>query len=1119
MKNIKLFLIVLLVSLDSCEEKASIEMVGLNRSAITSINDNNQEDTFLHLIPSQTTGITFKNRVKEDEFRNHKSYTQIYNGGGVAIGDLNNDGLPDIYFAGNGADDKIYFNKGNLTFEDVTVSSGIKKYTGGWSYGVNMVDINQDGLLDIYVCKAGPYNVKSYIRNKLFINNGDGTFSEESADYKLDIDTYSVQAAFLDYDLDGDLDMYLANQPKPGSDKIKPDSFGSYVKDIRSGKLRTDTFYENVDGVYEEKTDDAGVVNYGYKNAVAVGDVNKDGYPDLYISTDFGEPDLFYLNNGDKTFTNKIDNNFKHISYYSMGSEFSDIDNDGNLDLYVTDMTPNDHVKSKVFMSSMDVAKFNAFVNAGFHHQYMLNTLQMNDGNASFSEVAQLAGIAKTDWSWAPLFFDIDLDGKKDLFVTNGIKENLNDNDIKEKVFGKQDELQRRLSLDEYLDVVPTVITPNQVFKNQGELAFKDTSKHWMDSTDFNSNGAAYADLDNDGDLDLVLNNMEAIAAIYENRAVAGKTGNSIAISLKGPKNNPFAIGTKISVKLKNQQIFHEHYLSRGYLSSVDPTIVLGVGTTAEIPSIEITWPDGEKVQLNNITSNSKITVTYGLSGNVKDAPKAKKPILAALNAKSIGLSYKHREDKIDDFKKQLLLPYSASQNGPFTDIADVNGDGKEDIFIGGAAGSPGALFLQQSDGAFKMDTNKKLWESDSEYEDLGVLFLDVDGDGDQDMYVASGGASFPEGSTAYQDRLYLNNGSGAFSKSQGALPKMNTSTQVVRANDVDNDGDLDLFIGGRIVPDKYPYTPSSYLLLNEAGVYKDMTTKRAEGFMKAGLVTGAEFTDYDMDGDKDLIISAEWQPLQIFNNSIGHFTKVNSDAFIDTEGIWFSLMATDLDGDGDEDLLAGNLGLNSKFTAKPGKPFHVYCDDFDSNGTYDIVFSKDYNGNLVPMRGRECSSQQMPFITDKFSNFSSFANATLEDIMGKDKLDASLHYQVEDFSSAAFINDGKGNFTRINLPREAQVSPIMDFMITDLDSDGISEIILVGNLYPTEVETTRYDASRGLVLRFVDGAFDVVDHRESGLNIARDSKSLGLINQSNRRLLVIGNNNDEISVLEMPKS
>jgi len=560
MKFTPIFLTLLLFTQFSCKENKDSTITSLDRPAITNMDSNNLDDTFLHLIPSQTTGITFKNSVKEDEYRNHKSYTQIYNGGGVAVGDLNNDGLPDIYFAGNNADDKIYFNKENLTFEDVTAASGIKKYTGGWSYGVNMVDINQDGLLDIYVCKAGPYSVKAYIKNKLFVNQGDGTFTEESAKYKLDIDTYSVQAAFLDYDLDGDLDMYLANQPVPGSDKKKPTSFGKYVKDIKTGKLRTDTFYENVDGVFEEKTDAANVVNYGYKNAVAVGDVNKDGYPDLYVSTDFGEPDLFYINNGNKTFSNKIDDKFRHISYYSMGSEFSDINNDGNLDLYVTDMTPNDHVKSKVFMPSMNVDKFNAFVSAGFHHQYMLNMLQINDGNASFSEVGQLAGIAKTDWSWAPLFFDIDLDGNKDLFVTNGIKENLNDNDIKEKVYGKQDELKRRLSLDEYLDVVPTVITPNQVFKNKGELTFKDTSAHWMDNTEFNSNGAAYADLDNDGDLDLVLNNMEATAAVYENRVVANKTGNSISISLKGPSNNPFAIGTKISLKLKDQEINYSDF-------------------------------------------------------------------------------------------------------------------------------------------------------------------------------------------------------------------------------------------------------------------------------------------------------------------------------------------------------------------------------------------------------------------------------------------------------------------------------------------------------------------------------------------------------------------------------
>ncbi len=556
----------------------------LNKPIVSTLDSENELETYLHMIPNEISGINFENKIVEDDYKNHKSYPQIYNGGGVAVGDLNNDGLPDIYFAGNSVKDKIYFNTGNFTFKDVTEETGISKQNYGWTFGVNMVDINADGLLDIYVCKAGPYSEKKFLWNRLFINNGDGTFKEDAASYGLNISTYSVQSTFFDYDRDGDLDMYLLNHPIPGSDKKLPNNFQKYISLIEDRVLKTDNFYENIDGKYVDKTEAVKLKDYGFKNSISVGDINKDGYPDLYVCTDYGEPDLYYRNNKDKTFTNTIDTNYKHITYYSMGSEFSDINNDGNLDLFVTDMTPTDHIRSKVFMASMDSQKFNAFVDYGFHYQYMLNTLQLNNGDDSFSEIGQLSGIAKTDWSWAPLFFDIDLDGHKDLFVTNGIKENLNDNDIKEKVYAQEKKVNHKLSLQEYLDIVPTHITPNEIFKNEGNLHFKNTSSDWIDERAFNSNGAAYADFDGDGDLDLVLNNMEDKAVVYENKSKNNKVGNSLSINIKGPDNNPFGIGTKITISLEDQILYHEHYPFRGYLSSVGYKTILGLGTNENIP-------------------------------------------------------------------------------------------------------------------------------------------------------------------------------------------------------------------------------------------------------------------------------------------------------------------------------------------------------------------------------------------------------------------------------------------------------------------------------------------------------------------------------------------------------
>jgi len=1086
----------------------------INKSFITEVDTQNTNETYLKFISNDKTGIDFENKVVEDDYRNHKSYLPTYNGGGVAVGDLNNDGLPDIYFAGNSVKDKVYFNTGDFTFKDVTEESGIGTQNYGWTFGVNMVDVNADGFLDIYVCKAGPYSEKKFLWNRLFINNGDGTFKEDAASYGLDIPAYSVQSAFFDYDKDGDLDMYLLNHPVPGTEKKMPTNLNEYISLIKKGVLKTDNFYENVDGKFVDKTDAAKLVNYGFKNSIGVGDINNDGYPDLYVCSDYGEPDLFYLNNGNKTFTDRINQDFKHISFFSMGSEMSDINNDGNLDVYVTDMTPNDHILSKTFMASMDSDIFNTYVKHGIQRQYMLNSLQLNNGDQTFSDVGQLAGIAKTDWSWAPLLFDIDLDGNKDLFVTNGIKNNSNDNDIDQRVAEEQKKLNRSLSLEEYLDIIPSTITPNQVFKNDGGLHFTDTSNDWVDEMDFNSNGAAYADLDGDGDLDLVLNNMEAKASIFENTGTEGKLGNSLSIILKGPKNNPFGLGTKITIPLENQTIYHEHYPARGYLSSVDYKIILGFGAVQEIPQMIIEWPDGKVTNLVNVPVNKEITVSYDDLQKTKKVIETVPTFAQKMEPEEKGITFKHKEDKINDFRKQVLLPYSQSQNGPFIATADVNNDGMTDFYVGGAAGSAGELYFQTSDNAFIKDTSNT-WNLDKSAEDQGVLFFDYDGDGDVDLYVTSGGAAFAEGDTLYQDRIYTNDGKGVFTKAT-ILPENRTSNQVVISSDVDGDGDLDLFVGGRVIPDKYPFSPESQLLINENGVFIDKTNTMAPSFLNAGLVTGATFSDYDNDGDKDLIVSAEWSAIKIYENTDGSFSEANLKSLEDTEGIWFSVKALDIDNDGDDDYLFGNLGLNSKFTAKPGKPFHVFCDDFDDNGTFDIVFSKDYNGNLVPMRGRECSSQQMPFISDKFKNFKSFAEASLDDIIGENNLSEALHYEVKDFHSICLINEGNGEFKKINLPIEAQFSPIMNFTVANINGDAANEIIAIGNLYPTEVETTRYDASRGVVLQFENNKFNVISSLQTGISINGDSKDAAIIHLNNGEVLYLVSNND--SRLEMYK-
>ena len=1115
--------ITLLIACKSETEKKEISSINtlkvkdLKRAISTKINTNNTNETYLNLVDNKKTGIDFVNTIKETEFKNHKSYPQIYNGGGVALGDLNNDGLPDIYLAGNGSKDKIYFNTGDLKFRDVTEETGISKENYGWSFGVNMVDINADGFLDIYVCKAGPYSEEKYLRNRLFINNGDGTFKEEAAKYGLNSTDFSVQSAFFDFDLDGDLDLYLANHPPTEKRNGKAKNLKKLAAEVNKGILMTDRFYENIDGKFIEKTKAANLSNFGYKNSVSVGDFNKDGFPDLYICSDYMLPDLLYLNNGNKTFTNRTEPNLKHITYFSMGSEVVDVNNDGNLDIYVTDMTPNDHIKSKVFMASMDSKKFKALVNSGFHHQYMLNTLQINNGDASFSDIGQYAGIDKTDWSWAPLFFDIDLDGNKDLFITNGIKENLNDNDIKEKVYLKEKEINRKLTLDEYLEVVTSVITPNEIYKNEGKEHFKSVSKKWIDFTEFNSNGAAYADLDDDGDLDLVLNNMDAPAAIFENKSEEKSIGNTIVINLKGPDKNPFGIGTKISLPFEDHIVYHEHYPARGYLSSMGYKIVLGVGEAQKVPKMVIEWPDRTTSIFDNLEVNKEYEIGYDKVHKSKNnISKPQNIYTEKIASEKYQITYTHIEDKINDFKEQVLLPYSQSQHGPFIDKADVNNDGLTDFYIGGAAGQAGELYLQTKKGKFNLDKNS-IWEFEKAFEDLGVLFFDYDQDGDSDLYVTSGGAAFDENDSKYQDRLYNNDGNGKFSKSKN-IPKNKTSNQKVIANDIDGDGDLDLFIGGRIIPDKYPYSPKSQLLINDNGIFINRTELLAPDLLKAGLVTDAIFSDYDMDGDKDLIVTAEWSPIKIYNNNNGYFELAILNSLEDTEGIWFSVEALDIDNDGDEDYLFGNLGLNSKFKASSKKPFHLFCDDFDNNGTFDIVFSKDYKGDLVPIRGRQCSSEQMPFIAEKFKNFISFAEANLQDIMGEDNLANALHYEIKTLRSVCLINEGNGNFKEIPLPRQTQFSPIMDFLIADIDQDQNPEIIAIGNLYATEVETTRYDASIGSVLKYDESknSFNVLKSSKTGIIIHGDSKDSKIIKVNDNKVMVITNNDGPISLYKI---
>lgn len=1055
-------------------------------------------------IPSGKTSIHFKNTVEENNYFNFLNYPYIYNGGGVALGDINRDGLIDIYFTSNQNSNKLYLNQGDFSFKDITKTANVGDHVEGWTTGVTMIDINNDGYLDIYVCKSGLFNDQDLRKNKLFINQKNQTFTEEADKYGLADPGFSTQAYFFDMDKDGDLDMYLVNH--------RPDFQNNTRIDLEFQKMiyrdASDQLYRNDGSVFTNITKKAGLENKAWGLSASIGDFNKDGWPDVYVANDFLEADFLYINNQNGTFSDQLQDKFNHISSNSMGSDYADINNDFQADLLVLDMTPQDHIRSKSNMPSMSTENFNRIVNAGYHFQYMQNTLQLNTRHGSFSEISLLSGLAKTDWSWAPLFADFDNDGWKDVIITNGILNELNNQDFRNNIKNKISK-KEKMDLSEAVNMMPSERLNNYIFKNNGDLTFKNMVNEWGLEDKTYSNGVAYGDLDNDGDLDLVINNMEDEAGIYQNNA----SQNFIQFELKGPDNNTTAIGTKIILFAQEQQQMQELYMARGFQSSVENKLTFGVGSGEMIDSVQILWPDNRMTALKNIRVNTLIEADHKNSMPQLLKAEKLKQFFEKIESTNLGVNYKHIENAFDDFQKQILLPHSQSKNGPFIAVSDVNQDGLEDFFVGGALGQPGELFLQNKHNNF-IKQNTQVFDKDKSFEDLGVLFFDVDQDEDQDLYVVSGGAENPEGSSLYQDRLYLNDGNGVFKKSDDALPKIRTSGQVVRACDVDKDGDLDLFVGGRTVPDKYPFSPKSTLLINEKGVFKDQTKTLAKAFDDMGLITDAVFTDFDKDGDMDLFAVGEWTKIQVFENTDGAFVKKELPDLENTAGLWFSISQNDMDHDGDMDYFVGNLGLNSKFKTKPERPFQIFCDDFDKNGTYDVILTNEYKGNLVPLRGKECTSQQIPSINQKFKTFDEFAKADLNSIFGEQNLSNALHLSADFFYSIYLENKGNGQFDIIKLPNAVQISPILGFEFIDLNHDGIDEVISVGNMYNTEVETVRYDASYGHVMSLKGQKFETLSYEQTGFRVQGDAKDIKTIsNANNIKQLLVTKNDDQIEI------
>jgi hypothetical protein len=1078
-----------------------------------------KRDKRFELLKPAKTGIYFNNALEETYDNNILTYQDFYSGGGVSIGDINNDGLPDVCLTGNMVPAKLFLNTGEFKFTDITESSGLSDMGKGWYTGAAMIDINNDKYLDIYICKSGIYAPDDR-ENLLFINNQDNTFTEMGEKYGLNHPGYAVNATFFDYDNDLDLDVFLVNQ---GPEKFATEDLQKLRKEIH--EFCGDKLFENLGNKFIDVTEKSGIISsvIGFGHGVAIGDINKDGFEDIFVSNDFFEHDYIYFNNGDKTFRETIKNSTKHISYYSMGNDMADFNNDGLLDIMVLDMVAEDNRRLKENLGGMTKNTFKHRVEMGFHHQYMFNVLHLNNGNETFSEIGMLAGVSTTDWSWGPLFADFDNDGYKDLFVANGMRKDIRNMDWGDtyrqftKISGG--ELNFKDSeWDFLLSTMPSQKVMNYMYKNNGDLTFSKMMKDWgIDQASF-SNGAAYGDLDNDGDLDLIVNNIDENVFVYQNRSEEYENAHYLEIKLTGPDKNPFALGTQVYVYHGEDFQYQQLYLTRGYRSSVDPKMHFGLGNHNVVDSILILWPDKKSILLKNIESDQQIELDYHDSNQNQIQISQTEDEFFKDITEEIGLNHKHVENEFDDFQREILLPHKLSMLGPSIAVGDVNGDEREDFFIGGAFRQWGHLFLQNEDGSFD-DSDNKCWFEDRNFEDMGAALFDIDLDGDLDLYIVSGGNEFKTGLDLLQDRVYINDGKANFVRKEDALPEMHTSGSVVVPNDFDLDGDLDLFIGGRTDPGNYPYPADSYLLINEDGKYINATNTLAPKLINLGMVTSAVWSDYDLDNDDDLIIVGEWMPVTIFENQNGIFKKMNNvDSGLDhSSGWWWSLEAIDFDNDGDDDLIAGNMGKNFKYKATTDMPFEIYCNDYDSNGTNDIILAYYNNGILYPVKGRRDLSRQIPGIYEQIPTYGQYAVSSMEGIFGKENLTNSFHYKVDVFESCIVENLGKGQFRMIPLDNYAQITNQNSILITDADQDGSQDLILAGNFYPVEVETIRNDAGIGVWMKGNGlGAFKSVPYVNSGLFIDGDVSDMEFINIQGRSVILIAKNNDYIQAVEV---
>ena len=1079
------------------------------------------------LLKSDETGIDFNNRIKDDKDKNIFAYANFYGGAGVGVGDFNNDGLQDIFFAGNMVPDKLYINQGNLSFIDKTEEAGIINFDG-WSTGVTVADINNDGHLDIYVSRELYDENPEWRRNLLYVNKGDGTFEEKAETYQIANTERTRHATFLDYDKDGLLDLFLLTQPpNPGSLSQYHNADNLLIPEYAL-KL-----YKNNGDTFKDVSKLAGIDRTGFPNAVSASDINNDGWTDLYVANDFYAPDFLFLNNQDGTFSSIEKSALKQTSYYSMGVDVADINNDQNLDIFVLDMVSEDNFRLKSNMSGMNIGSFWKVVEDGGGFQYMYNTLQLNNGNETFSNIAQFSGMAATDWSWSNLIADFDNDGLKDTYVTNGLLRDIRNTDADKNVANyinttRANWLQKNpnaqniksiwdvVDLEKAVSMVPSQPLRNYAYKNKGELEFENSSKEWgLDDESF-SNGSAYADFDNDGDLDLVVNNINNEAFIYRNNSETANDRNFLRIELVDDNHKP-TFGARVQVYTSQGVQTLETTNVRGIYSTSESTLHFGLNNLNKIDSLTVLWPNGNITSKKNIQTNQILKISSSDSKKITPKTEESSKYLFADRTSSFPAKFNHIENSFDDFEKQILLPHKLSQFGPALTAGDINNDGLDDFYIGGAANQSPSLFVQEQNGSFK-EIETAFWKKEAAYEDIDALFVDINNDGFTDLYVVSGGNEYPKNDFHYTDRIYLNQGNGSFKKG-AILNSTRISGSTVKAADYDSDGDLDLFIGARHTPQQYPNPASSMLLINDNGQLSNKTESLSPQLLNMGMVTDAIWSDYDNDSDLDLIVVGEWMPITIFENNNGSLSKLEMEDFKSSYGWWFSIEQGDFDNDGDMDYIAGNLGLNYKYKTSTDKPFDVYYNDFDANGNADIVLGYYNKEKHYPLRGFSCSSEQIPDLKKKIVKYDAFASMELKDVYGEEKLKNSLHYSADTFASVYIENIGDGKFKMTNLPNLAQLTNLNDMLISDFNGDGSLDVLAVGNLYVSEIETPRNDAGTGvLLLGDGKGSFTAKRGSEIGFYAAKDAKKLITITNNKKDYYLVGNNNDALQFFELQK-